>query len=49
METHELEYMYDAGGTYHFMNSSNYDQSRWKRKRSATTAPWMPAGDEDPG
>ena len=26
METHELEYMYDAGGTYHFMNSSNYDQ-----------------------
>src|SRR6476660_9099360 len=26
METHELEYMYDAGGTYHFMNTENYDQ-----------------------
>jgi elongation factor P len=26
METHELEYMYDAGGTFHFMNTSNYDQ-----------------------
>ncbi|HEX4468712.1 MAG TPA: elongation factor P, partial [Gemmatimonadaceae bacterium] len=26
METHELEYMYDAAGTYHFMNTESYDQ-----------------------
>src|SRR5437867_13172695 len=23
METHDLEYLYDAGGTYHFMNTEN--------------------------
>ena len=26
METHELEYLYDAAGTYHFMNTENYEQ-----------------------
>src|SRR6476469_8967571 len=26
METHELEFMYKGGDTYHFMNTENYDQ-----------------------
>src|SRR5437762_13672153 len=26
METHDLEYLYDSAGTYHFMNTENYDQ-----------------------
>src|SRR6185312_5095662 len=25
METHDLEYMYDSAGTYHFMNTEYYD------------------------
>ena len=26
METHDLEFLYQAGDTYHFMNTENYDQ-----------------------
>ena len=26
METHELEFMYQGGDTWHFMNTENYDQ-----------------------
>src|SRR5687767_15938103 len=26
METHELEFMYQGGDTYHFMNVENYDE-----------------------
>ena len=26
METHELEFLYQGGDTYHFMNTENYDQ-----------------------
>ena len=25
METHDLEFMYKGGDTYHFMNTENYD------------------------
>jgi len=49
METHELEYMYDAGGTYHFMNSSNYDQNRDGRGSARRQRAVDAAGDEDPG
>ena len=44
METHELEYMYDAGGTYHFMNSSNYDQIEMDEEALGDNAPWMQPG-----
>ena len=44
METHELEYMYDAGGTYHFMNSSNYDQIEMEEEALGDNAPWMQPG-----
>src|SRR4026207_544047 len=26
METHDLEFLYQGGDTYHFMNTENYDQ-----------------------
>ena len=26
METHDLEFLYQGGDTYHFMNVENYDQ-----------------------
>ena len=26
LETHELDYMYGGGGSYHFMNAENYEQ-----------------------
>ena len=44
METHELEYMYDAGGTYHFMNSTNYDQIEMDEESLGDNAPWMQPG-----
>jgi len=44
METHELEYMYDAGGTYHFMNTENYDQLEMDEETLGDYAPWMQPG-----
>jgi elongation factor P len=41
METHELEYMYDAGGTYHFMNTENYDQLELDEEVLGDNAQWM--------
>jgi elongation factor P len=42
MET--LEYMYDAGGTYHFMNTENYDQLEMDEETLGDYAPWMQPG-----
>ena len=44
METHELEYMYDSGGTFHFMNTSNYDQIEMDEEALGDNAPWMQPG-----
>src|SRR5437773_5307926 len=44
METHDLEYMYDAGGTYHFMNTENYDQLEMDEEMLGDNAPWMQPG-----
>src|SRR5918911_886211 len=44
METHELEYMYDAGGTYHFMNTENYDQLEMDEEMLGDNAQWMQPG-----
>jgi elongation factor P len=41
METHDLEYLYDAGGTYHFMNSENYDQLEMDEETLGDNAQWM--------
>jgi elongation factor P len=44
METHELEYMYDASGTYHFMNTENYDQLEMDDEMLGDYAQWMQPG-----
>ena len=41
METHDLEYLYDAGGTYHFMNTENYDQLEMDEETLGDNAQWM--------
>jgi elongation factor P len=41
METHELEYLYDAGGTYHFMNTENYEQLEMDEESLGDNAQWM--------
>ena len=44
METHDLEYLYDAGGTYHFMNTENYDQLEMDEESLGDNAQWMQPG-----
>ena len=44
METHELEFLYDAGGTYHFMNTENYDQLELDEETLGDNAQWMQPG-----
>lgn len=44
METHELEYMYQGGDTYHFMNTSNYDQLEMDSEALGDAAQWMQPG-----
>jgi elongation factor P len=44
METHELEFMYQGGDTYHFMNTSNYDQIELDDEALGDAAQWMQAG-----
>jgi elongation factor P len=44
METHDLEYLYDAGGTYHFMNIENYDQLEMEEESLGDNAQWMQPG-----
>jgi elongation factor P len=41
METHELEYLYDAAGTYHFMNTENYEQLEMDEETLGDNAQWM--------
>jgi elongation factor P len=41
METHELEYLYDTGGTYHFMNTDNYEQMEMEEEALGDNAQWM--------
>ena len=44
METHELEFMYQGGDTYHFMNTENYDQIEMDEETLGDNAPWMQPG-----
>ena len=41
METHELEFLYQGGDTYHFMNTQNYDQLELDSETLGDAAPWM--------
>ncbi|MCX5765660.1 MAG: elongation factor P [Gemmatimonadetes bacterium] len=43
METHELEFMYKGGETYHFMNTENYEQLEMDDEMLGDNAQWMQA------
>jgi elongation factor P len=43
METHDLQFMYQGGETYHFMNVANYDQLEMDEETLGDNAPWMQA------
>jgi elongation factor P len=44
METHELEFLYQGGDTYHFMNTENYDQLEMDDEALGDNAQWMQPG-----
>ena len=44
METHELEFLYQGGDTYHFMNTVNYDQLEMDTEMLGDNAQWMQPG-----
>jgi len=44
METHDLEFMYKGGDTYHFMNTENYDQLEMDEETLGDSAQWMQPG-----
>jgi elongation factor P len=44
METHDLEFMYQGGATYHFMNTENYDQLEIDEEVLGDNAQWMQPG-----
>jgi elongation factor P len=44
METHDLEFMYQGGETYHFMNTENYDQMEIEEEVLGDNAQWMQSG-----
>jgi len=41
METHDLEFLYQGGDTYHFMNTDNYDQLEMDEETLGDNAQWM--------
>lgn len=41
METHELQFLYSGGDTYHFMNVENYDQLEMDSETLGDYAQWM--------
>ncbi len=44
METHELEFLYQGGDTYHFMNTENYDQLEMDDEALGDQAQWLQPG-----
>jgi elongation factor P len=44
METHDLEFLYQGGDTYHFMNTENYDQLEMDDEMLGDYAQWMQPG-----
>ena len=43
METHDLQFLYQGGDTYHFMNTENYDQLELDEEALGDNAPWIQA------
>ena len=44
METHDLEFLYQGGDTYHFMSTENYDQLEMDEEMLGDNAQWMQPG-----
>jgi elongation factor P len=44
METHDLEFLYQGGDTYHFMNTEDYDQLEMDEEMLGDNAQWMQPG-----
>jgi elongation factor P len=44
LETHDLEFLYQGGDTYHFMNTENYDQIELDDEALGDAAQWMQGG-----
>ncbi len=44
METHDLEFLYQGGDTYHFMNVENYDQLEMDEEALGDNAQWLQPG-----
>jgi elongation factor P len=44
METHELEFLYQGGDTFHFMNTENYEQLEMDEEALGDASPWMQPG-----
>ena len=44
LETHNLQYLYHAGDTYHFMNTETYDQLEMDGEALGDAAQWMTDG-----
>ena len=44
LETHELDYMYGGGGTYHFMNAENYEQLEISGEHLGDAVKWLTEG-----
>jgi len=41
METHELQFLYKSGDSYHFMNTENYEQLEMDAEALGDDAPWV--------
>ena len=41
METHELEFLYQGGDSYHFMNTENYEQISLTEEDLGDAAAWL--------
>lgn len=44
LETHELDYLYNDGQMYHFMNAANYEQTAISAESLGDDAKWMAEG-----
>ncbi|HET7565063.1 MAG TPA: elongation factor P [Gemmatimonadaceae bacterium] len=44
LETHDLEFLYQGGDFYHFMNTENYDQLEMDAEMLGDAAQWMQPG-----
>jgi elongation factor P len=44
LQTHELDFMYRSGDTYHFMNATTFDQLEVRDEDLGDTAKWISEG-----